>query len=343
MALGLLFGLVVAGTPSPADESIRPLEISHSAAGFDFELTTPPVETVQGPDGTVLSVTGFGSRSALPGAPDLPFKTVMVAIPPGTTPRLEYSVGSTDFRPDWRPRPFPTTALASGDAATASRPERPELSSLVRREIFEEDPALYAAPSTRPWVRLGPVEQFRHQRYVKVELHPLRWDSERAGVIVAESLRVWLTFEGDDGRRVRAPEDPQFERIYRRMFANYGQGRMFRTTPDPLRSGTFEKSSEAGTDGDSPRRRIRIRQNGPVRLGSADLAGTGFESQLLSSYRLESQGSEVPLQIFVVSADTIPVRRGIGHDSNSQFVCLELGLKRLRIVRHGPDIGKARF
>src|SRR4029078_5002320 len=71
------------------------------------------------------------------------------------------------------------------------------------------------------------------------------------------------------------------------------QGLTFRAAPEPESSFSVAPALLVG-----PRYRIRVRASGGVRLDAARLAGTGFDTQPLASYKLTNRGVEVPLQVF---------------------------------------------
>ena len=58
------------------------------------------VEIASEDDGLAeLRIHGYHSAPAAPGEPDVPIRTVRVAIPPGATPRLSVKGSGTVFRP----------------------------------------------------------------------------------------------------------------------------------------------------------------------------------------------------------------------------------------------------
>ena len=73
---------------------------------FTFRLDTPPVEFRPQEDGfTELNVEGFHTRLSEVGAPDVPSRVVLVAIPPGATPRLSVRPTGKGIERAFTPRP----------------------------------------------------------------------------------------------------------------------------------------------------------------------------------------------------------------------------------------------
>ena len=78
------------GVGSPADTAVEPVGEARDLARFTFRVTTPPVLLAKDPDGSdTIGIRGFGTRERVPGAPDLPSHTVLIALPPGATPVLD--------------------------------------------------------------------------------------------------------------------------------------------------------------------------------------------------------------------------------------------------------------
>ncbi len=165
-------------------------------------------------------------------------------------------------------------------------------------EARRESRDFYEGPGTFPaevaW--LGETGVFRDQRYVEVHLSPVRFDRARNGVRIARGFTVTVHFDGDSGDRVEAPADPRIESAYRTSFVNYEQGRSFRlrsaASPDALPAPMASSALDT-----TPRYRIKVRSNGVIRLDYARMAASGFPAYNLSSWKLTSNGVEVPLEV----------------------------------------------
>jgi len=149
---------------------------------FSFKVVTPEIRLGRysdSDDALVVEIEGFETRERRHGAPDVPTKTVLVAIPPDARPWLEIKgEGRERFLRDRLPRPVPREEVVLSEADTrdlqAKLPEarRIEILSRAKRERFDRDPAIYAAAERYPresaW--LGRIGVVRDQRYVEVHV-----------------------------------------------------------------------------------------------------------------------------------------------------------------------------
>ncbi len=276
------------GVGSSSEPVVNPVGESPEAAGFTFRVSTPAVSLAEDPEGRyAIRIEGFGVLERRPEAPDLPYKVVRVAIPDGVEPRLEVVLEAEDARPGFRPRP-----VARRFADSAGPDTEPRVT-----EVRRESPAFYEGKGTFPaevaW--LGDIGVFRDQRYVEVHLAPVRFDRQSPGLRIARSFKVAVRFDGDRGERREPRPDPKLETVYRNSFVNYAQGTTFRlsmTAPPGGLLAPAPASPEA-----TPRYRIKVRANGVVRLDYARMAATGFPSYALSSWKLTSNGVEVPIEV----------------------------------------------
>ncbi|HKQ62702.1 MAG TPA: C25 family cysteine peptidase [Candidatus Polarisedimenticolaceae bacterium] len=301
-SLALLSAVCLAGWAGaePSVEWLQPADET-SSDRFSFTLTTPPLEVSPPSDGyNEVRLRSFASRSRRAGAPDLPERTVLVAIPPGTEPRLEFRVVAERLQRGVVPRPVPQRLLdSSADEAAERTDEVVELGAGKVLTRYAPDPALYEDESLDPpaAVRLGAIGVLRHQRYVEVQVAPVRWDPRTRALRVATKIEVTVRFDGAaTGSTV---VDPAFENIYRKSFVNYEQGASFRlgaeraVALEPLESASDAAPAGPGT----PRRRLVVRVNGLVRLDHPTLSAAGFTALPISSWRLTNRGVQVPLQV----------------------------------------------
>lgn len=318
LALVLLCGAALGSSDrrssprQPGPRAIEPLQADDRS--FSFRLTTPEPSLELGADGfSDVKIEGFPARGRRTGAPDLPTKTVLVAIPEGATPRLEVRTLGAQGRAAL-PRPVAQTisdvtpddvdALARPDLA---EPDRIEILRRTARNVHRPDRGIYEHSGFYPervaW--LGNTGVLRDQRYVEVHLAPVRFDGETRGLEVSSGLEITVHFDGDvSGNDARASDSP-FESVYRNAFVNYNQGRSFRLgigTRQPGHLGTREPVRErmapSTTSGATILLyKIRVSQNGPVRLDHALLQTTGFLVHPISTWKLMNRGVQVALQV----------------------------------------------
>jgi hypothetical protein len=278
-------------------------ETTEATRSFTFEIQTPGLEQTTPVDGySELRLRGFETHGAAAGAPDVPTRTVLVAIPPGVTPRLTViSTGAPQFRA-LLPRPAAHVVYdVDDDVAVRNGSARlsPDRLREARREIFRPDQRSYVGEGTFParvaW--LGEIGVLRDQRYVEVHLAPVRFDRQRGGVVVDPQLEVTVHFEGEFDTASEPPPD-RLEQVYRHSFENYTQGRSFRldraqADPPPA------PKTVTGTGSAGPIRRIRVANNGVVRVDHTLVAAEAPE--LLSTdprnWRVSNRGQQVPVRL----------------------------------------------
>jgi len=293
------------GASSPSDVAIRGVGETQDAARFTFQVTLPGVEESGDPGSATIRVPGFDARLQLPGAPDLPTKTVLVAIPDGVTPALEVRAGPDSVRPGVIPRGAAQRFVERVVEGPGS--PRAEASVLVMERTDEvsvreerlQDPAVFTGEEVYPGAiaRLGKTGAFRGQRYVEVQLTPVRFDPRIRGLRICPSFEVTVRFEGDAGVRREPRPDPFLEDVYRSTFLNYAQGTTFRLDERSALSFSGAGTKTSAALAASPIQRIRVRQNGIVRLDSSAIAATPFAAEDVATWKLTSRGVEVPLDI----------------------------------------------
>jgi len=291
--------VAVAATGAPASGA-APRDRS-----FTFRLDTPPIEALPADDGFVdLRVEGFDTRSRIEGAPDVPTRTVLVALPPGASPRLSVRVVGSPARRALRPRPVPRWVIdPAGDdlefdtAITTTR----DLLGRTVREHYEAAEAHYSGEGTLPpsAARLGSIGVLRDQRYVEVHLAPVRFDRGRGDLVVDPGLEVTVHFDGAfEVTDAPAPLD-RLESVYRTSLENYAQGRRFRLSALDARMATAVEATRGDFASTGPVGRIRIRANGPVRLDHASVSThlPDFLGTDPGKWFLTNRGEQVPLQV----------------------------------------------
>jgi len=293
VAWGMSLQPAIASTPTGSDRS-----------EFAFQVDVPEPRFIAHQDGSSeIEIEGFGTKERRSGAPDLSSKTVLIAIPPGSTPRVEYTHAGTVRRLEIVPRSVSSRRIDMSrvDESALSRadPDPIERLKLLRGAAYDDvkpDPAIYAGGTEdQPWVHLGPTGIFRNQAFVPVHVRGARWDGRIRRLELASGFAVRVVFEGatvSAEPRPQAPEEPVFESAYRATFLNYEQGRTFRR---PSTNPVILESTVASRSGTTPRQKLFVRDNGPLRLDYSLMNPTGFVAHTLDTWRLENQGEPVPL------------------------------------------------
>ncbi len=263
---------------------------------FVFRLSPPAPRVEAQSDGThQIEIEGFGTRTRRPGAPDIPHRTFLVAIPRDARPTLDVRVLGESSLQSILPRAVPRR-MAKFDE------DLDDVGPSARRGLAERvpDPAIYDRtdrlfPERLAW--LGEIGVLREQRYVEVHVAPVRYDPALRGLRIATDVEVEVRF--DTPRRDElAPSEPEsrFEGVYRSAFLNYEQGRSFRLSSSRPR-GVAEASLAPRAAEGVPLQRILVRQERVHRLDQAALAPTGLLAYPVATWNLTNRGHAVPFQI----------------------------------------------
>lgn len=306
--LAALLGVWGSVLTSPASSASHP----NRDLRFEFRLSTPDIELERRPDGFAeIQLEGFGTHGRRPGAPSLPLKSYLVAIPPGVVPRLEVRLTApASYLPGVIPRPVPrsdttlsaaqSTALIKADPSPA---HRTQVLTEATRLVYEVDPAVYEGDAVFPAevARLGRTGVLRDQRYVEVLVSPVRYDPAVQGLRLHQEVEVVVHFDGYEAAPAAARDERFFEAIYRETLVNYVQGREFRLSayaPRPAPQGRSGPAVGDPAKGSSSRRRIVTREDGMVRLDYDRLqSAPGLLATHVSNWRLTRMGETLPLQI----------------------------------------------
>ncbi len=168
-SLTIVTCLLVAGWMA-AHAAQRPAEraIPTEGRSFTFRADTPPVDfrPQDAEDPFVdIRIEGFRARSSTTGAPDVPTRTVLVAIPPGATPRLSVRRIGERRQLAHRPRPVPRVLHGVASFDRSDRQTRPA-GPPITRKLFRAADRFYSGDAVSPqkiaW--LGHIGVLRDQR-----------------------------------------------------------------------------------------------------------------------------------------------------------------------------------
>ncbi len=247
------------------------------AAGFhgdvrpdDLLLTVTPgewrTETVELESRSFRRVvTTFPGRSAEPGRPELPFRTLLVAVPDGY--RIRVTVESEEHIDI----PGPPVLPAGRD--TIVGPENiPLLLPFVDDRFYRTGRWYPPEP-----VSTGELTRFRHQRVAPVLVRTFQTVPSTGLLRVYEKTVVRVRFERDRtkeiGARVTeaAGADPFWEDLYRNTIVNYEHAKQYRTRPARTGTGDGRSRKSAGAE-----YRIRVGESGLYRIDRDELTAAGM-------------------------------------------------------------------
>jgi len=299
-----LCAVAVGGSVAAAESPHEGLAVETGRTGVRLTVDVPAPVVSSTAEGAAVVLPGYEVPAREPGAPELPARSLLVAIPAGSSPTLRFRVLDEVALPGARPRPVPSLRFRSRERfptvaeATAGTGEGASDLGLdiERREARVADPAAYAAPA-EPIVRFGRTGTLRDQAFVEVRIAPAWWDAGANSLRVARRIEIDIGF---DARPVVAPApsgSSAFEDVLRRAFVNYGQGRGFRAASGESNAFGAATVATSALDPTQPAFKIRIRSEGLRRLTPTELSGSAILSEPISTWKMLSRGVEVPIQV----------------------------------------------
>lgn len=319
-AIGLGSGTPGLGAdPPPAPSAVRLLRSEPEAIVVALELSDYSLRdaSLGGETFQVIEAAGLDSLGQ-PGLPNLPGASVLLGVPPRGRPRLELSVGGTASLPGRlriAPAPAPDAA-----AVEALLDREPAPGSSRSRTVVQPDAAAYASRGLFPSQAASIVETgwIRHQRVVRLALHPFQLRAATGQLQVHRRIEVTLRFDpepapaGDPGEAPltdsaarRAPPDPSFDRVLAAALLNAGEARAWREALAEAQ-GAAPRGDDIPSEPDpsmpaerGPIWNILVRGEGMVRVTGADLALAGLPIELIDPKLLQLYDQVKPVAIEV--------------------------------------------
>ncbi len=206
--LALIAGSLVAGAaigsdtrrPDKRDSGVSLLSSDPASTRLLIEAGTPTFEAVKEEEGKSglssvrVVLDGFTSMSP-PGAPDVPGRTVLVAIPAGAQVKFDVETAEESTFSGIHVAPVPTPG------------PRPEDGTPPTWEL-REDPAFASAPYPSDRVTVSSVERIRDLEVVGVTVRPVIADRASGTVRVAGKMIVTLHTTGGKTRDLGRAEPP---------------------------------------------------------------------------------------------------------------------------------------
>ncbi len=222
-----------------------------------------------------------------PGAPSLPERGLMLAVPPTGEVTVQVLDAQTQKLDGvFRLMPAPTGVFV--DAGDESRVE----------EQWLADPAAYAVES---WTPAGQAEitqegWFRGYRFVRLSLRPFQANPASGELQAASTMRVRVDF-AQPAPQAPAPADPLFAPILAASFENYLQAAGWQTRPEPEAAPAAAQELLNG-----PQVKITVNADGLYRVTYAALQSAGVSTAVLNSlnprtFRLLDQGQEQDIHV----------------------------------------------
>jgi hypothetical protein len=247
-----------------------------------------------------ISIKNFGAIDD-PGAPQLPHKGWLVAVPPETRLSLRVEARQIETIKTGRLLPAPTKISPLADASIPARSD--QINDTAR---YVEDGSIYRVNALYPptVAHLGERGRWRDQEFVQVVVQPVQYNPVARAIQYTRSLRLRLDFEpsspsgatSDRSPNRPRPESPVFEKMLQQALINYEAGRAWRVSPEPRRVGRPEMTAIAPA---TLAYKIFVDQDGIYQLTCADLQSAGVPVELINprTFKLFNQDREVAIWV----------------------------------------------
>ncbi len=246
-----------------------------------------------------LHMPGYASLSA-PGLPELPQRSLVIALPPGAVPHIRRDVAMQRLYhiSGITVAPAPQTELAAYDYGDPHAVPEFTTSRAPNQAAYALDAFYPAEP-----VSLGSETWLRQQRVVTLRLNPVQVNAARGAARVYTELLIHVDFEYPQGRPPAQPTRPEsavFEQILQRTLLNYEQARAWR---QPTAGGTAAAPLPAAVASASPclgsnAFRIALQEDGIYALTHQSLANAGMPAAVAAStLRMCHRDQEIDIQL----------------------------------------------
>ncbi len=298
--------------------------LSSGSGRISFRITVPPPRLVPaGKDGIRVLLEGYGSFSP-PGAIELPGRTFRLAIPPGVSPGLSYTVMESSDLGELE------IARVSGEKMIQN-----EDGTVSYRSFMPPDP--WEDKNLPPPVRTGEPGYMGHQRVLPIEVSPLQISSGGRVTLVREiSLRVSYNRTPDEmGSADGLIQKPSkaWQRLYRNTLVNPGDVSRF------IRPLKQRRVRESGFQAEK-RLKIRIPETGIYSIRADSLISAGMSVGLTTGFFSLRQYYYDESEPDLLRSEEIPILIDEGEngvegifDSNDRLIFYARGIK------DDPDAG----
>lgn len=292
-ALILLVGLaepVVAGPLPPTDATPLALtDSSNERTIFRADSPAYGLESVDGVDGPCrrIVVEGYES-SGQAGAPQLPLRSVLLALPVDAQPRLEILTDSAvRLEGSYRICPAPEAVSAWEENGTVRYEE----------QATAPDPAIYSRNALFPAAAARIVDEgwMGRIRYVRVEIAPFQYNPADGSLIYHPNLQIQVSHPGAAARSAAPSGADAFTQSVQELFLNGAQAGEWAGTPPA----TLDAASSAGWQPPLPGLRLFVREEGLYAVTYQELAQAGVPVASLAprSLRLFLNGQPVAVRV----------------------------------------------
>lgn len=240
---------------------------------------------------TSFSISDFGLTGEA-GKPELPVKGVMLGIPPGA--ELTLRILADESRRESLANPPIPAPTAQVDVNFQERTPRS-----LRNQIIP-DPVTYSANRFYPSdaARIASTGNWRSQRFVVVNFHPLQYNPVTRELIFHRKLRVEITFTYPRGRTAQtlggAVNEGRFEQILRQSLLNYSSAQNWRSKGSVAPQARLPREYSGG-----PWFKIAVNSEGIYRVTCPALQAAGLNPASLNPNTLQlfDQATEIAISV----------------------------------------------
>ncbi len=261
-------GFAAADSGEPAESGLELVESSSQGVVLDLNLTQPTLTTTSqnGVVYTVVSLGGDFGVTTEPGQPELPYRSHLIALPPGASAVLTVSDEAWATLPATAAvRPAPRFEVIDNGLDVTNATVVPTIAA---------DPIVYGNNQWLPTaaVRLGEPARLRDYEVVTLELYPVRYNPVLGQLAWLQHAQITISFQGGQIPPSARP-DPHFAETLASSILNF-------ETAQPW--GTAAPAPDLPAVPESGDIKIAVRETGIYKVSYEDLMGLGLDPGELS-------------------------------------------------------------
>lgn len=274
--------------------------------GLSFILAVTKVESSK--EGEITSPV-LNSSFQDPGAPELPYYSTFIAIPP----EAQLSIGVVQRGVNSH---LNSIVQAAAEPIVSNHPERSssqleDTTAIAQPKTRIQDPAIFAKDELFPnfAYQLSEPVYFRDMRLVKLDLFPLQFNPQSQLLQQATSMEVNIRFDGANLENLKpAPsKNDAYQSSIADTVLNFEQGKSWRSLPQSEQDIQINSLTETAVSLPlgSTSYKIEINQDGIYDLLGSDLAAAGMDigSVNPTDIQMMSRGKDVAYEFIKVGSN----------------------------------------
>ncbi len=237
-----------------------------SATRTVFSLTAPEltVETSRHVDGAVrLKSPGYVAIGQ-PGEPAIPFKTVLVAIPPTGDVTVSHRVITSEAMTSGLVEPIPIEGARPDDDF-----------GVVPTQTYSFDAQTYRQIPSNPVVLLGDIGWIRRNRVVPVRVAAAQYNPNTQRLEALREVEVSVSVTGSTSVPTGRPVYDSWDDLYSRLFVNGTQAPGLAAPAAQRRTTTSASAARVQT---APAVKLKVRATSMYRVRASDAVSRGLPS-----------------------------------------------------------------